>query len=279
MAPVFAFGKDLWDPSHRFETSWLLPPYVLSFFRALFALYSFVIIVFILAWDCAHSDLGGCTQAQNEFSYFTVLTYWGLGFYFLAAAVHTFTYARAGSSLLDRLPRPLQALHALFYTTVIVYPFIVTAVYWGRLYQGPWFPIVFDAWSNVSRHALNSLMALFELLIPRTPVSLWIHMLWLVVILALYLALAYITRSTKGFYVYSFLDPATSGRASVAAYVFGIAIGCILVYLLVKGIVALRLWVTEKKLGMDGKFAHHGNWQGGDTEMAQAAPKEDRPES
>ena len=29
------FGHDLWDPSHRFETSWLLPPWVLFAVRAL----------------------------------------------------------------------------------------------------------------------------------------------------------------------------------------------------------------------------------------------------
>lgn len=30
------FGTDLWDPSHRFETSWLLPPYALAAVRATF---------------------------------------------------------------------------------------------------------------------------------------------------------------------------------------------------------------------------------------------------
>lgn len=30
------FGTDLWDPSHRFETSWLLPPYALAAVRAVF---------------------------------------------------------------------------------------------------------------------------------------------------------------------------------------------------------------------------------------------------
>ena len=32
----FSFGKDVWDPTHRFETSWLLSPWALFFFRALF---------------------------------------------------------------------------------------------------------------------------------------------------------------------------------------------------------------------------------------------------
>lgn len=33
---AFKFGSGLWDPSHRYETSWLLPPWLLFFSRALF---------------------------------------------------------------------------------------------------------------------------------------------------------------------------------------------------------------------------------------------------
>ena len=51
--------------------------------------------------------------------------------------------------MLQSWPRPLQALHALFYTTVVVFPFLVTIVYWGVLYKNPWFPVVEDAWANV----------------------------------------------------------------------------------------------------------------------------------
>lgn len=32
----FKLGKDLWDPSHRYETSWLIPPYALAACRAAF---------------------------------------------------------------------------------------------------------------------------------------------------------------------------------------------------------------------------------------------------
>ncbi|KAL1843767.1 hypothetical protein VTK73DRAFT_2732 [Phialemonium thermophilum] len=254
---AFALGKDPWDPTHRFETSWLLPPYVLFAFRALFALYALVAELFIIGWYCGHAALGGCAQARDEFSYFTVLTYWGLGFYFLVSALHTLTYARTGTPLLARLPRPLQALHSLYYTTVVVYPFVVTIVYWARLYSGAWFPTAFLAWSNLSQHALNSLLALFELLVPRTNPPPAIHALWLVLLLALYLALAYLTRATKGFYVYSFLDPATSGRGAVAGYVFGIAAGCLVVFLFARGAIALRRWLTEEKMRLRGRFASH----------------------
>lgn len=188
-----------------------------------------------------------------------MLTYWGLAFYFLVSAAHTLSYALTGRPLLDRFPRPLQALHSLFYTTAVVYPVVVTAVYWARLYSGTWFPEQFTAWSNLSRHALNSLFALFEILVPRTAPPPPIHMLWLIVILALYLALAYLTHATKGFYVYSFLDPNESGKGFVVAYVFGIAVGCLVVFGVVWGLIWLRRWVTEEKLHMDGKLARqHG---------------------
>lgn len=36
MLRAFRFGTDPWDPSHRFETSWLVSPYVLFALRALF---------------------------------------------------------------------------------------------------------------------------------------------------------------------------------------------------------------------------------------------------
>ncbi|CAN8100938.1 unnamed protein product [Discula destructiva] len=249
------FGTDLWDPSHRYETSWLLPPYALAALRATLGCYGLFVLLFQSGWYCTHASEGGCPSAADQFSYFTVLTYWGLATYNLTAATHTFTYARTGRPLLDRFPRPLQALHAFFHTTVTVYPFIVTAVYWGLIYPGVWFAATYDAWSNTSEHALNSVFALIELVLPRTPAPLWIHAWWVVFVLALYLSLAYVTYYTKGFYTYSFLDIQSQGSAITAAYIVGIAVGAVIVFSIVKGVVHLRLWATERLGGMEGKFA------------------------
>ncbi|KAJ4393863.1 hypothetical protein N0V93_003079 [Gnomoniopsis smithogilvyi] len=249
------FGTDLWDPSHRFETSWLLPPYALATVRAAFGCYGLFVLLFQSGYYCTHPSEGGCTAAGDEYSYFTVLTYWGLACYNLTAALHTFSYARTGTPLLDRLPRPLQALHAFYYTTVTVYPFIVTAVYWGLIYPGVWFTVTYDAWSNTSEHALNSVFAFFEIVVPRTPAPLWIHAWWIVFVLALYLTLAYVTYYTKGFYTYTFLDIQTQGSAITAGYILGIAVGAVIVFSIVKGVIHLRLWATERKGGFEGKFA------------------------
>lgn len=135
------------DPDHTFTTSWLLPPILLASLRLLVFLYC-------LATQLTHWIYDGVNDSANligrEFSYFTVLTFWGILFYSLVAGTHTLVYALKGRSWLDRWPRPLQALHTFFYTTVVTFPFLVTIVYWAILYDGPWFPEEFNAWSNVS---------------------------------------------------------------------------------------------------------------------------------
>lgn len=55
-----------------------------------------------------------------------MLTYWGIAFYFLFAALHTLSLVTMSMPFLNRWPRPLQALHGFFYTTIVTYPFLVT---------------------------------------------------------------------------------------------------------------------------------------------------------
>ncbi|KAK8072493.1 hypothetical protein PG996_005841 [Apiospora saccharicola] len=263
MAKAFKFGDDLWDPSHRFETSWLVSPYVLFGCRAIISLYTFTTLFVVLGWNCTHPGPDSeytCQASAATFSYFTHLTYWGLAFYFLVSSIHTFTYARWHVALLDKWPRPLQALHAFYYSTITCYPFLVTIVYWGLIYGAlpGWFPTAFGAWSNIAMHGMNSLFALFEIIVPRTSPSPLIHMFWLIVVLVLYLALAYVTKATKGFYTYDFLDPAKQKNGLVAAYVFGIAVAILIVFMLVWGLLWTRRWLTEQKLGIEGKFAKGG---------------------
>ncbi|TGO24906.1 hypothetical protein BPAE_0092g00250 [Botrytis paeoniae] len=267
---VFKFGDGVWDPSHRFVTSWLLSPWALFAVRASISLYAFFVLLFAIFWEIARLPNGGAT-ARFSFSYFTILCYWGISFYFFFAALHTFTYARSGIPLLSRFPRPLQALHSLYYSTIICYPVLVTIVFWGVIFRVSvpvgWFPTSFDAWSNISEHGLNSLFALFEICIPRTASPHWIHLLWLIVILACYLGLAYVTVATKHQYVYSFLNPKVAQHGMVAAYVFGIAVGICLIFAVVKGAVSLRVWATETRGGRRGKVAKVGELQIADVEM------------
>lgn len=69
------------------------------------------------------------------------------------------------------------------------------------------------------------------------------HIVFLILILLLYLAVAYITRATEGFYVYSFLNPA-KGRGRVAAYCIGIAVAIVVIFVVVWCLVWLRRRLT-----------------------------------
>ena len=134
------------DPSHRFTTSYLLPPILLAVVRLVFSIYTFTTTFFILAWDGVHKrhDLD-----RHYFSYFTDLSYWGLAFYFLFSSLHTFSYARNGRAWLQKWPLALQVAHTAFYTTIVTFPILVTVVFWAILYSGTWFPDHFEGWSNV----------------------------------------------------------------------------------------------------------------------------------
>jgi hypothetical protein len=237
-------------------------------------------LIFIIAWDLSKHETG---TVHLQFSYFTgnfpfllslcvllanlcslVLGYWGLAFYFLLSALHTFTYAlHGGTPLLNRLPRPLQALHHLFHTTITTFPLLVTIAYWTLLYSP--YTTHFDLWSNISQHALNSAFALFEILFTRINPAPWIHLPFLVLLLACYIGLAYLTHCTKGVYVYHQLDPDPPnyvdgeniggvGKGIAAGYVLGMVAGLCLLFCVVKGLARLRKWVTETKMELSGKF-------------------------
>ena len=270
--------EDDFHLNHRFVTSWLISPTLLAILRSLVALYAFFTLFFILGWQGTHAALK--YRNNQEFGYFTVLTFWGIAFYYLFAAFHTLIYARSGRAPLDRWSRPLQALHSLFYSTIITFPFLVTIVYWAILFNGTWFTVTFEGYTNVSanptdlipglnltqisRHGLNSLFAILEVILPATNPSPWLHLPFLVLLLALYVGLAYVVRASQGFYVYDFLDPATGGSGRVAAYAFGILAAVIVIFV----VVWLIVWVRRRFTGT-GKKSRADTTRGRDVEMGR----------
>jgi hypothetical protein len=130
-------------------------------------------------------------------------------------------------------------------------------VYWGILAPSH-FSSTFSIWSNASQHALNSVYALFEIIFPRTLPLPWLDTIPIIILLALYLGLAYLTHATQGFYVYGFLDLQAHPSGIVAAYIIGILVASIIIFLIVRYLIMLRVWVTEKKLRKKGNFSIHG---------------------
>jgi hypothetical protein len=107
-------------------------------------------------------------------------------------------------------------------------------------------------WSNVSQHALNSVFALFEITIPRTDPLPFLHAIAIVVILGLYLCVAYITYHDDHFYVYDFLNVQEHGSGVVAGYIIGILVGAIVLFIIIRYLILLRKWITESKMGKTG---------------------------
>jgi uncharacterized membrane protein len=132
----------------------------------------------------------------------------------------------------------------------------VAVVFWGILANH--FPTTFALWSNTSEHALNSAYAFFEIFFPRTERLPWLDLVPIVLLLALYLGLAYLTHATEGFYPYPFLDLEKNSHGVVAGVIIGILVATIIVFLIVRYLIVLRVWFTEKKLGKHGKFSKRG---------------------
>ncbi|KAF2129453.1 hypothetical protein P153DRAFT_366843 [Dothidotthia symphoricarpi CBS 119687] len=259
------------DHTHRFETSWIISPGLLFGLRALLSLYAFTTLFTIFGFN---GSRGMSEASRYSFSYFTYLTYWGLAFYNAVSAVHTCSYWLTGTPLLARWPRALQIAHSMFYSTIVIYPWIVTAVYWGILAPGR-FPSALSLWANTSQHALNSAYALFEIVIPRTEPLPFFDIIPTIIILALYLALAYLTYATEGFYTYGFLDLQENSSGIVAAYIVGILVVAIIIFLVVRYLIVLRVWITEKKLNKLGKFSARGSFTEVDAEAEKGIPLRD----
>lgn len=72
----------------------------------------------------------------------------------------------------------------------------------------------------------------------------------LILLLACYLAVAYITYHTEGFYTYSFLNPGDHGQKSgiVAGYCFGILAAIIVIFLISWSLIRLRVFLTRGRI-------------------------------
>ena len=57
------------------------------------------------------------------------------------------------------------------------------------------------------------------------------------------------------------------GKGAVVGYVFGIAAAIVIIFCLSKGLQWVRKWVSEKKLGMQGKFYAGRGMGNGEVEL------------
>ena len=161
----------------------------------------------------------------------TVLSYWGSWAYFTISAIHTASYTfsyrkwkKAGQAnemqsvkqteagqlkeqklihsnqnkkpqswLSGIFQRPLQFFHLLLVSTISTYPLLVTIVFWTILSGGA-FETTKSTWQNLSVHAFNLLFTMADIIIfSRNPMLPWSHCFFCVLLLAMYVGVAYIT--------------------------------------------------------------------------------------
>jgi len=222
--PFFGVSRPF-DPQGTFVTARFLSPFIFGLLRLLFAIYGICVIIIDIVLTARDGDI------DTYFSYFTDITYIALIFYFIFAAGHTLWYARTGTSPLNNWYRPFQMAHTILFSTIITYPIIVTIVFWTLLSSSSTFATPRSTWSNISKHALNSAYALFEIVFSAVGLQPWSHLIFIILFLAAYLGVAYITHATQGIYVYAFLNP--SKGPILAAYIVGILVASILVFVIV----------------------------------------------
>lgn len=250
------------NSTKTFVTSSFVSPFVLACIRAVLCVYSFTTIIVSYAWLANNTatiglkdvNIGSYKIQQSEaaigqsFSFFTYLTFWSLGFYFLFSATHTFMFALKKRSWLQDWPRILQLLHSLFYSCITSMPFLVTIVFWGTMNSG-WPAGRFEQWMNLSVHGLNSVFAVVEILLPATDAPPFSHLSIVLLVLSGYLGLAYLTRYTQGFYVYEWMNPA-HGKVSIVLHVLGYAAGITAIFCLVSGAIRIRKLLARKMVEM-----------------------------
>ncbi|CAA7263575.1 unnamed protein product [Cyclocybe aegerita] len=242
------------DAAHKHVTSpFIRSPIIFAAVRLLIAFYMLTTLLVTLIWQSVKEDRG-----SSYFSYFTYLTFIGLCAHYFAAGTQTFFHALAWRKLgagagypLQRWPRALQAMHVVLQATVVTFPIVVTVVFWALLSNASTFETSFSAWSNISVHALNTVFSLVEILLTNSPPAPWLTLPFCLLFLGGYLGVAYITHETQGFYTYSFLDPKRQG-AKLAAYIIGIAVGEIIVFCAIRGLIVLReRWAVRTRRVLD----------------------------
>ena len=266
-----AFGLTYagFDPGRTFVRSDFVPTLPLASLRALISIYCFSTIIVGYTWQAYNLSylelqdvnipeylvIANDLAIGRSFSYFTWLCFWSQAFYFLISSIHGVLFARRGHAWLHScLPVPLQLMYSVWYTTVTTFPFLVSAVFWGTM-MGAWPKGTYEKWLNLSVHGLNSLFALIEICIPATQRPPVAHLSVLLMLLSLYLGLAYLTKLTQDFYVYEWLNP-SHGHWSIIFHIMGYTGGILVIFLLqnlmLEGKQCLTRRFSKKKRQDDG---------------------------
>ncbi|KAJ1644135.1 hypothetical protein IWQ61_010451, partial [Dispira simplex] len=210
------FRMETYD-AELYITSNLVQPRVLFFVRLFLMLYC-VATTIVLFY-------------ANSYRFFYFMTCWsflGLTIYLIIATVvsgrYCFGPANMGQrpNLLEGAPRIVQLVHWWLYETITTFHILVPLVYWTLLKSQLNTNSALHFYTSIGAHAIDFVVMAIEVLLNRQKVV-PTHCVILLIILVLYLGLAYLVWGATGFFVYSFLN-FEAKKGFVALYVLGVAV-------------------------------------------------------
>lgn len=150
--------------------------------------------------------------------------------------------------------RPLQVCHTILVTTVSSYPLVVMVIFWTIL-KGP-NPLgdPYSAFANIGKHTLNYFITMLDLVIlSRTHMRPWWHLVPLIAFLGLYLGIVSITFQRYHVWVYGFFNVQQFGVPLVALFC------CLLVIFAVVSFLITQLFILLREV-VAAKVQRSGGW-------------------
>ncbi|GAK67093.1 uncharacterized protein PAN0_016d5319 [Moesziomyces antarcticus] len=143
--------------------------------------------------------------------------------------------------------RPLQVCHTLLVSTVSSYPLVVMVIFWTVL-KGP-APLgdSYSAFANIGKHTLNWALTMLDLVVlSRTPLRPWWHLVPILAFLGLYLGIVDITFKRYGVWVYGFFNVQQFGVPLVVFFCLLLAVFAVVSLLITQLLMLLREVVAAK---------------------------------
>ncbi|RKP37309.1 hypothetical protein BJ085DRAFT_10807, partial [Dimargaris cristalligena] len=212
------------DPE-RFVTSNIVGPRFLFYARLLIALYSLATIVVMFV-----------TSEERFFWYMTSWSFFGLTIYFALATFISWRYCfgplrfTEHQNPLARVSTPVRAAYWFLYESVAVLHLLVPIVFWALLSSAFDTSTSLTMFSSIGPHATDFFLMATEVLFNRQLLQLS-HMVVLLIVLALYLALAYLVWGATQVFVYSFLN-FHKLHGYIALVVLAMGVFCCLLFLI-----------------------------------------------
>ncbi|KAK3839021.1 MAG: hypothetical protein J3R72DRAFT_447974 [Linnemannia gamsii] len=163
---------------------------------------------------------------------FTNLSNIGLTAYYLAATYHSHSFVKNKTlSSLTAQHWFLTSALSLLYASVVVFHIVVPAIYWGMLFDPNNTMDTLNQYVDYSHHGADFACILVEMIFNRMELP-WVGVLGPLLMIILYMFLAWVYFAARGEWLYGFLDWSKGGIA--AGWYIGLLIIFALLFILQK---------------------------------------------